>query len=62
MRFDWRTPKIARQLTGRLAALRHYNGLSIPPDHFLEAMERLRNRFLNVEAVASSAGLSADGF
>jgi hypothetical protein len=29
--FDFGTPKIAEQLTGRLAALRHYNGLSIPP-------------------------------
>src|ERR1700733_3899817 len=46
--FDFGTPKIADQLTGRLAALRHYNGLSIPPEYFLEAMERLRQRFLNV--------------
>src|SRR4051794_8214657 len=46
--FDFGTPKIAEQLTGRLAALRHYNGLSIPPEYFMEAMERLRQRFLNV--------------
>jgi hypothetical protein len=46
--FDFGTPKIARELTGRLAALKHYNGLSIPPECFEQAMERLRNRFLNV--------------
>ena len=46
--FDFGTPKIASQLTGKLAALKHYNGLSIPPEYFLEAMERLRGRYLNV--------------
>jgi tetratricopeptide (TPR) repeat protein len=46
--FDFGTPKIAAQLTGKLAALRHYNGMSIPPEYFMEAMERLRNRFLNI--------------
>jgi tetratricopeptide (TPR) repeat protein len=46
--FDFGTPKIAEQLTGRLAALRHYNRLSIPPEYFMEAMEKLRQRFLNV--------------
>ena len=45
---DFGTPKIASQLTGKLAALKHYNGLSIPPEYFLEAMERLRGRYLNV--------------
>src|SRR5689334_6394084 len=43
--FDFGTPRIASQLTGMLADLRHYNGLSIPPDYFMEAMERLRKRF-----------------
>ena len=46
--FDFGTPKIAAQLIGKLAALRHYNGLSIPPEFFMEAMGRLRDRFLNV--------------
>src|SRR5580658_5463377 len=46
--FDFGTPKIARKLTGKLVALKHYNGLSIPPEYFLEAMERLRGRYLNV--------------
>ena len=46
--FDFGSPKIASQLTGKLAALKRYNALSIPPDYFLEAMGRLRDRFLNV--------------
>jgi tetratricopeptide (TPR) repeat protein len=50
--FDFGTPKIASQLTGTLAPLRHYNGLSIPPDYFSEAMGRLRNKFLNVPLTA----------
>jgi len=59
--FDFGTPKIGGQLTGRLAALKHYNGLSIPPEYFMEAMERLRGRFLNVPltAVLHPASLSA---
>jgi hypothetical protein len=50
--FDFGTPKIANLLTGKLAALRHYNGLSIPPEYFLEAMGRLRDRYLNVPLAA----------
>src|SRR5580700_5733086 len=46
--FDFQTPKIASQLTGKLAALSHYNAVRIPPDYFDEAMNRLRDRFLNV--------------
>src|SRR5450755_4150173 len=50
--FDFGTPKIASQLTGTLAALKHYNGLNIPPDYFEAAMERLRSRYLNVPLIA----------
>lgn len=59
--FDFGTPKIANQLTGTLAPIRHYNGLSIPPEYFLEAMERLRGRYLNVPlaAVLHPASLTA---
>jgi tetratricopeptide (TPR) repeat protein len=59
--FDFDTPIIASQLTGTLAALRHYNGLSIPSEYFLEAMERLRGRYLNVPVtvVLHPASLSA---
>jgi len=57
--FDFGTPKIANQLTGTLAPLRRYNGLSFPPEYFMEAMGRLRDRFLNVPLNAVLHPLSA---
>ncbi len=59
--FDFGTPSIASQLTGKLATLKRYNGLSIPPAYFMEAMERLRTRFLNVplESIQHPASVSA---
>src|SRR5271165_5764155 len=45
---DFGTPAIANQLTGKLAKLKQYNELRIPPEYFLEAMGRLRDRYLNV--------------
>ena len=59
--FDFGTPTIASQLTGKLAALKDYNGLSIPPAYFMEAMDRLRNKFLSVPltAVLHPASVSA---
>jgi tetratricopeptide (TPR) repeat protein len=57
--FDFGTPNIASQLTGKLAALRAYNGLRIPPEYFLEAMGRLRDRYLNVPLTAVLHPLSA---
>jgi Flp pilus assembly protein TadD len=50
--FDFGTPKIASQLTGRLEGLKHYNGPSIPPEYFMEAMEKLRAKFLSVPLAA----------
>ncbi len=46
--FDFGGPGIAGQLTGTLAGLTRYNGLSVPAEYFDAAMERLRSRFLNV--------------
>ncbi|MEP7363502.1 MAG: tetratricopeptide repeat protein [Acidobacteriota bacterium] len=46
--FDYAMPSIASQLTGTLEPLRSYNALSVPVEYFDEAMDRLRNRFLNV--------------
>jgi tetratricopeptide (TPR) repeat protein len=46
--FNFGTLSISSQLTGKLAQLKNYNGLNIPVDYFTEAMERLRNRYLNV--------------
>jgi hypothetical protein len=59
--FDFGASAIARQLTGKLAALKQYNGLPIPKGFFRPAMERLRDRFLNVpvDAVLYPASLSA---
>src|SRR5262249_51105796 len=51
--FDFGTPATASQLTGKLAALKEYNGLEIPKARFFSSeMERLRNKFLNVEVDA----------
>jgi len=38
----------ANQLTGKLAELKKYNALEVTASYFMEAMDRLRNRFLNV--------------
>lgn len=57
--FDFSTPAIASQLTGGLAALKRYNGLSIPSEYFLEAMERLRSRYLAVPLTAVLHPVSA---
>ena len=46
--FNFGSPSISSQLTGKLELLKNYNGLNIPSDYFNEAMERLRNRHLNV--------------
>ncbi len=59
--FDFGTPTIGNQLTGKLAVLKQYNALNIPADYFLEAMGRLRDRFLNVapDAVSRPASPAA---
>lgn len=46
--FDFGTLSIATQLTGKLAVLKKYNALSIPPAFFFDAMDRLRNNYMNV--------------
>jgi tetratricopeptide (TPR) repeat protein len=45
--FDFGSPFVKEALTGKLAALSSYNGLSVPNAYALEAMERLRERYLN---------------
>src|SRR5262249_50325189 len=59
--FDFGAPTIASHLTGKLSTIKHYNALNIPPDYFLEAMNRLREKYLNVplDAVLHPASLSA---
>jgi tetratricopeptide (TPR) repeat protein len=46
--FSFGTPAIANQLTGKLAILKDYNGLGLSAEYFWAAMEKLRNKFLNV--------------
>jgi tetratricopeptide (TPR) repeat protein len=46
--FDFRSPSISKYLTGKLANLKKYNGQNVPAGFFDEAMEKLRNKFLNV--------------
>ncbi len=46
--FDFGSPSVKAALTGKLANLSKINGLRIPADYALEAMERLRTQFLNV--------------
>jgi hypothetical protein len=59
--FSFGTIAVASQLTGKLATLKEYNGLEIPKGYFPPAMDRLRNKFLNlpVDAVLHSASVSA---
>jgi hypothetical protein len=61
--FDFGTPAIASQLTGALAALKDYNGLSVPVEYFDAAMEKLREKFLSVpvDAVLHQASAFARG-
>ena len=47
--FDFGAPGIASGLTGTIAPLKHYNALRVPVEYFEEAMQRLRDRYLNVE-------------
>ncbi len=59
--FDFGAPGIASGLTGTLAPLKHYNALRVPVEYFDEAMQRLRDRYLNVarDAVLHPASPSA---
>ena len=46
--FDFGVPSIASKLTGKLAVLKRYNGLTVPAEYFDAAMTKLRDKFLNV--------------
>ncbi|NOT03907.1 MAG: tetratricopeptide repeat protein [Anaerolineales bacterium] len=46
--FDFGSPLIKNALTGKLATLSQINGLRIPDDYPLEAMDRLRERYLSI--------------
>jgi hypothetical protein len=46
--FNFGSPSVAEKITGKLSIISHYNGLEIPSGYFIEAMERLSFRYLNV--------------
>jgi tetratricopeptide (TPR) repeat protein len=46
--FNFSSSAVKRQLTGSLELLKHYNALNVPADYFDAAMDKLRERFLNV--------------
>lgn len=46
--FDFSTPAIASKLTGKLAALKRYNGMTVSMEYFEAAMTKLREKFLNI--------------
>lgn len=46
--FSFSSPSIAEYLTGKMALLKKYNGLSVPVEYFDAAMARLRDDRLNV--------------
>jgi tetratricopeptide (TPR) repeat protein len=52
--FDFGAPTIAPHLTGKLADLKRYQALNVPADYFLEAMGRLREKYLKVPLDAVS--------
>lgn len=46
--FNFGAPSVIGKLTGKLVAINHYNGLDVPGGYFIEAMERLCSRYLNL--------------
>jgi SOS-response transcriptional repressor LexA len=46
--FDFSSRFVTDALTGKLASLSSYNGLKLYAEYFFEAMEKLRQRYLNV--------------
>jgi hypothetical protein len=46
--FSFGDPSISRNLTGKLATIKNYNGLEVPASYFDAAMERLRYQYLNI--------------
>jgi tetratricopeptide (TPR) repeat protein len=59
--FNFSTPEINKNLTGKLSALKRYNAIRMPIDYFDEALQRLRERYLNVplDAVLHPASAKA---
>ncbi|HSB02888.1 MAG TPA: tetratricopeptide repeat protein, partial [Anaerolineales bacterium] len=48
--FDFGSPLVTQALTGKLSTLNKYNGLRVYSEYFFEAMSKLRDRYMKVEA------------
>ena len=59
--FDFGAPGIASGLTGKLALIKNYNGMTVSVEYFDAAMQKLREKYLNValDAVLHPASPSA---
>ncbi|MDQ3007542.1 MAG: SUMF1/EgtB/PvdO family nonheme iron enzyme [Chloroflexota bacterium] len=58
--FNFGSPSIIEKLTGKLGAVPRYNALDIPSGYFMEAMERLRRRYLNIPLEAVTHPVSTE--
>lgn len=58
--FNFGNNNVSEKLTGKLKKVSQYNGMNVHQDFFLEAMERLRNKFLNVPLNAVLHPVSAE--
>ena len=58
--FNFGSPAIIEKLTGKLGAIPRYNALDIPSGYFMEAMERLRRRYLNIPLEAVTHPVSTE--
>jgi len=58
--FNFGSPSIIEKLTGKLDAIPRYNALDIPSGYFMEAMERLRHRYLNIPLEAVTHPVSSE--
>jgi len=59
--FDFGALAMDKQLKGTLEPLKRYNALEVPASYFAEAMQRLRERYLNVPLDAVLHPLSSFG-
>ena len=56
--FDFGAPTVTKQLTGRLATLQGYNGLTMPTEYFGAALDKLCDQFLSMPLEAVSHPIS----
>ena len=58
--FSFNLPSVSEKLTGKLGALKRYNGLFVHDDFFAEAMDRLIKTFLNITLNAAIRPISTE--